>query len=83
MVATFEVRVFYSRFKVGLTVVVLCLALRNSWTLLLGASMYIGGITSGFILCCYVEIMESERWKDVVMYNPVEVSRLAVPSVMS
>ena len=22
------------------------------------------GITSGFIWCCYAEILESERWKD-------------------
>ena len=65
--ATFEVGVFYSRFKVGLTVVVLCLALGNSWTLPLGASIHPGD-REGFhlmLLCKDFGVREVETYSDV------------------
>lgn len=65
--ATFQVGVFYSRFKVGLTVVVLYLALGNSWMLPLGASIHPAG-SEGFhlmLLCKDFGVGEAETYSDV------------------
>ena len=64
--ATFDVWVFYSRFKVGLTVVALCLALRNSWTLPFGASIHLeDNEWFHLMLCKDFGVGEVETYSDV------------------
>lgn len=65
--ATFEVGVFYSGFKVELTVVVLCLALGNPWALPLGTSIHLEDNEwfHFMLLCKDFGVGEVETYSDV------------------
>lgn len=56
----------YSRFKVRLTVVVLCLALGNSWTLPFGASIHLED-NEWFHLMLLCKDFGVGGWKHIVM----------------